>query len=367
MTLVAASAADVREAVLSTDGPLLPVAGATKPALSTAQDTAATPLDVSALRGITSYDPAELTFTARAGTPVREAAAALAEHGQYLPFDPPLADAGATLGGAVAAGVSGSGAFRHGGVRDFIIGVRLVDGTGSLIAGGGQVVKNAAGFDLPKLMVGSAGRLGVLTELSFKVFPHPRAKTTLSFEPLGRDAALATVARLARGPVALDALDVEPTPDGSRRILARIGGDPAALDARAVRLASYVEAPHERLAPDEETALWRDTGELRWAAPGALVARIPVTAPAIPMLDAFLAAHRAAARWTLGANAVWVAWPAELPPRELGDALAGLGLTAVALTGTGGPLLGARRGGAFAARVRGALDPDGRFAGADLA
>ena len=83
-----------------------------------------------------------------------EIAQTLAEHDQYLPFDPPLAGAGATIGGVIASGVSGAGALRHGGIRDFVIGVRLVDGTGRVVGGGGRVVKNAAGFDFPKLMVG---------------------------------------------------------------------------------------------------------------------------------------------------------------------------------------------------------------------
>ena len=122
-------------------------AAAPKPALSTPPE-GVVPLVVSGLRGIVEYDPEELTITALAGTPVRVVQEALAAHGQHLPFDPPLARAGATLGGVVAAGTSGSGGHRHGGVRDFIIGARFVDGTGALVGAGGRVVKNAAGFDL---------------------------------------------------------------------------------------------------------------------------------------------------------------------------------------------------------------------------
>ena len=150
---------------------LLPVAGGTKPALSSSSRADVQRLDVSELTGVLEYDPAELTITALAGTPLVEVQTALAEHGQHLPFDPPLGEAGATLGGVVAAGAAGAGAWRNGGVRDFVIGVRFVDGTGRLITGGAKVVKNAAGFDLPKLMVGSIGRLGVIVQLSFKVFP----------------------------------------------------------------------------------------------------------------------------------------------------------------------------------------------------
>ncbi|MHB8659102.1 MAG: FAD-binding protein [Solirubrobacteraceae bacterium] len=158
---------------------VLPHGAGTKPALSTPSDGTA-PLDVSGLSGSLEYDPSELTVTALAGTPVAEFAAALAEHGQYLPFDPLGSAAGATLGGVVAAETSGPNAFRHGGVRDFLIGVRFIDGTGKLVRGGGKVVKNAAGIDLPKLMIGSAGRLGVLVQLSFKVFPWLDATATVA-------------------------------------------------------------------------------------------------------------------------------------------------------------------------------------------
>src|SRR6266446_6711263 len=136
-------------------------------------------LSVSKLTGILEYEPSEFTFTALAGTSLREIIAALAERGQYLPFEPMCVEAGATLGGTVAAGLSGPGRFQYGGVRDFILGIRFVDGAGRLLRMGGKVVKNAAGFDLPKFFVGSLGRFGVLAEMTFKVFPSPPSKLTV--------------------------------------------------------------------------------------------------------------------------------------------------------------------------------------------
>ena len=123
-----------------------------------------------------------------AGTRVSEVVATLGEQGQYLPFDPLLADSGATIGGTVASNASGPGRFRFGGIRDFLLGVRFVDGRGNCIRGGGQVVKNAAGFDYPKLLVGSQGKLGLIYELTFKVFPRPESYATLisRFDRLGR-------------------------------------------------------------------------------------------------------------------------------------------------------------------------------------
>src|SRR6266478_897122 len=163
------------EAVRST-AHLRATGAGTKPTLSAGD---ATPVSMVKLRGLIEYEPSEFTFTALAGTPVKEIAAALAERGQYLPFDPMLVESGSTLGGTVAAGLSGPGRFRFGGVRDFVLGVRFVDGAGRLLRLGSKVVKSAAGFDLPKFFVGSLGRFGVLVELTFKVFPRPASRLTL--------------------------------------------------------------------------------------------------------------------------------------------------------------------------------------------
>ena len=127
---------------------VLPVGAGTKARLATAAP-GFTPLSTRALRGIVEYEPDEFTFTARAGTPLTELAAVLGERGQYLPFDPPLAAAGATLGGTVAAGLSGPGRWRFGGVRDFILGARFVDGEGRLLRVGGKVVKTRRASTCP--------------------------------------------------------------------------------------------------------------------------------------------------------------------------------------------------------------------------
>jgi len=336
---------------------VLPHGGGTKSALSTPPDEAVA-LDVSGLSGIIEYDPAELTFTALAGTPVAEVAAALAEHGQYLPFDPPFAAAGATLGGVVAAGTSGPNAFRHGGVRDFLIGVRFIDGTGRLVTGGGKVVKSAAGFDLPKLMVGSAGRLGILVQLSFKVFPHPEATSTLVADAGSSEAALAAIARLGRGPLDFDAIDLEPP----GRLLLRLGGGQEALPGRVARLESALGVGGERIEGAADVELWRDAAELTWLPARSRVVKVGVTARRFAGLEAALAVAGARARYSLGADVAWVAWPADRPLEELDAALSALELAGIVLTGLPGRvLLGRTGGGAFATRVRAALDPHARF------
>ncbi len=208
-TVAPRDAAEVAEAVAAAERVHVRGAG-TKPGLAPAADEHATVIDTSALRGVLEYEPNEFTFTALAGTPVARIEALLAEHGQYLPFDPPFAAAGATLGGAVASGLSGPGRLRFGGVRDFILGGRFVDGSGRLIRAGAKVVKNAAGFDLPKLLVGSLGRLGVLAELTFKVFPKPESCASLEARFPSLAEAVAGAEKLLTAPLEIAALDIEP-------------------------------------------------------------------------------------------------------------------------------------------------------------
>jgi glycolate oxidase FAD binding subunit len=338
---------------------LLPVAGGTKPALSATGRDDVDVLDVSDLRGVVEYDPAELTFTAQAATPVSEIAEALAEHGQYLPFEPPFAAAGATLGGVVAAGASGSGALRHGGVRDFVVGVRFVDGTGRVVNSGGRVVKNAAGFDLSKLMVGAMGRLGVLVQLSFKVFPRPAATTTLELDGRDTTTAVAVACKLAGGPRELEALDVLP----GGRLHVRLGGDAGALPARAERLvaAAGLGAPVAVHDGEDEQRLWADAADLRWAG-DATVVRVPIVAHEAPSLEQAVQAAGGEVRFGLAANVAWIAWPAGAGVDALDRLLAKAGLSGLVLAGPAGePLVGRRPRHPFAVRVRQALDPYDRF------
>ena len=137
-------------------------------------------LDVAGYRGIVAYEPTELYITARCGTPLAEIEAALAEKGQMLAFEPPHFS-GATVGGCVAAGLSGPRRQQAGAVRDFVLGVKLVDGSGQVLNFGGQVMKNVAGYDVSRLIAGSLGTLGVIAEVTLKVLPKPVAEQTLVF------------------------------------------------------------------------------------------------------------------------------------------------------------------------------------------
>ena len=139
-------------------------------------------LDTAPLAGITSYEPSELVVTAGAGTTLAELEALLAEKGQCLPFEPPHFAKGATVGGMVASGLSGPARASVGAVRDYVLGVKLINGRGEHLTFGGQVMKNVAGYDVSRLMVGAMGTLGLITEVSLKVLPVPVAEATLRFE-----------------------------------------------------------------------------------------------------------------------------------------------------------------------------------------
>lgn len=143
------------------------------------------PLDTRGHAGVVSYDPTELVLTARCGTRLAELESLLAERGQMLAFEPPHFGPDATLGGCVAAGLSGprraSNGLYFGAVRDYVLGCRILDGNGQILSFGGEVMKNVAGYDVSRLMAGALGTLGVILEVSLKVLPRPAAEATLRF------------------------------------------------------------------------------------------------------------------------------------------------------------------------------------------
>jgi glycolate oxidase FAD binding subunit len=330
---------------------VIAVGAGTKPRLSRVADDVVK-ISTARLRGIVEYEPSEFTFTALAGTPVREIASALAERGQYLPFDPLFAEAGATLGGTVASGLSGPGRFRFGGLRDFILGVRFVDGEGRLLRLGGKVVKNAAGFDLPKFFVGSLGRFGALAEITFKVFPRPAATRTLQLPAKNAKAAMEIFSIAGRARWELEALEASPA-EGV--VFARLGSAAEAHDALTAEI--IAKWPGEILGGGGAEGIWRETGEAAWAfADGALIK--VALAPA--QMAEFVAALPAGARVRIGAggNVAYLSLPA-------GAAVPVLGWPAVTLRGDAPLWPGKRPRFDVMHAVKAALDPQNRFPNLD--
>lgn len=194
-------------------------------------------LGVPGHRGIVAYEPSELVITARAGTRIGEVEALLAAHGQKLAFEPPVFGAASTLGGVVAAGLSGPAGPFAGAVRDCVLGVTVLDGRGQALRFGGTVFKNVAGFDGFRLMAGALGCLGVLLDVSLRVVPTPRAEASLAFEA-GWTAAAGRITALMRRPLPLSGA----FHDGERLFL-RLSGPEAAVAATARELGGEAAPP----------------------------------------------------------------------------------------------------------------------------
>ncbi|OYY99334.1 MAG: glycolate oxidase subunit GlcE [Polaromonas sp. 28-63-22] len=177
--VVAALAARVRQAA-KTGVPLRIRGGGSKDFYG--QSLKGEVLDMTALSGVVAYEPSELVVSVLAGTPLAALEALLAAQGQCLPFEPPHFNAGSTVGGMVASGLSGPARASAGAVRDFVLGVKLINGRGEELTFGGQVMKNVAGYDVSRLMAGSMGTLGVITEVSLKVLPVAPLEATLRFD-----------------------------------------------------------------------------------------------------------------------------------------------------------------------------------------
>ena len=248
---------------------------------------AGTVLDTRAHRGIVDYEPTELVVTARAGTPLAELEATLAAQGQMLAFEPPHFGPDATLGGAVACGLSGPRRASAGSVRDFVLGVRILDGRGDELAFGGKVMKNVAGYDVSRVMAGAMGTLGLLLDVSLKVLPMPARETSLRFE-LDPAQAIGRMNAWAARPHGISATWHE-----ARTLTLRLSGSEQGVAEAARRLGGEPVA--------HAGQFWNDVREQRWDSQPAAAAlwRIAVksTTPPLPLSGPQAIEWNGALRW----------------------------------------------------------------------
>ncbi|HMA11478.1 MAG TPA: glycolate oxidase subunit GlcE [Steroidobacteraceae bacterium] len=255
------------------------------------------------LTGVVDYEPKELVLTARAGTPLAEIEALLAERNQMLAFEPPSFGGPATLGGCIAAGLSGPRRPYAGAARDFVLGVRMIDGTGQPLRFGGQVIKNVAGYDVSRLMVGALGTLGLITEVSLKVLPKPAAELSLQFE-LDEADAIRKMNEWAGQPLPLSAtswhagvltLRLSGATSAVRAAQAKLGGEPLQdADAFWQRLRDqttpfFDKRPLWRLAVRPTTSPL-DLGDAQWIEWGGAVHWLASDLPAATLREAASAA-----------------------------------------------------------------------------
>ena len=213
--------------------------------------------------GLVAYEPTELVVTARCGTPLAELEATLADQGQALAFEPPHFGPNATVGGCVASGLAGPRRAKAGAVRDFVLGVRMLDGHGHVLNFGGQVMKNVAGYDVPRLLAGSLGTLGLILEVSLKVMPLALTEKTLRFE-LAQDKALAVLNQWGGLPLPVSAsawvenvlsVRLSGSPTAVNAAASKLGGDPVVTDEASAFWLSLREQSHTFFT--SSTALWR--------------------------------------------------------------------------------------------------------------
>lgn len=303
-------------------------------------------LDTRALSGIVSYEPSELVVTVRAGTPLSALEAALAEKGQTLPFEPPHFGTGATVGGMVAAGLSGPARSTAGSVRDFVLGIAMLNGKAEHLRFGGQVMKNVAGYDVSRLMAGALGTLGLLTEISLKVLPVAPAEATLRFE-LDEAAAIRRLNEWAGQPLPLNA-SVWSVDAGRPVLQLRLRGAVAAVEAACQRLLAQVPGSRAdtSAALAESSAFWSAARELSlpWFAAGHARRQdlwrlgVPPTAGPLGLGDTLI-------EWLGGQRWLWVDPQDSGAPARLRGAVAAVGghATLFRQAGTSGGALTAPR------------------------
>ena len=254
-------------------------------------------LDVRTLAGAADHEPTELVVTAPAGMALTELEALLDAHGQSLAFEPPRFAPGSTVGGMVAAGLSGPSRAAAGSVRDHVLGVTMVSGTGELMHFGGRVIKNVAGYDVSRLVVGSLGILGVIVEVSLKVLPRAEAESTLRFD-LAAAPALAQLHAWGALPLPLDA-----SAWWHDNLVVRLRGSAAAVEEATRELGG------ERVAPDAAASFWqslRDHADPFFVAAEEAVAQrgaalwrlsLPQTAPPLGLAGDELIEWHGGQRW----------------------------------------------------------------------
>lgn len=253
-------------------------------------------LDTAPLAGVLSYEPSELVVTAGAGTPLAELEALLASQGQCLPFEPPRFGAGGTVGGMVASGLSGPARASVGAVRDYVLGLSLINGRGEAMTFGGQVMKNVAGYDVSRLMAGAMGTLGLITEVSLKVLPIAPAEATLRFE-CRQAQALAWLHAWGGRPLPLNA-SCWVQDAGTGTLYLRLRGARAAVEAACAMLGGErkdtAEVSADWDACRDQTLPWfadRREGQDLWRL------SVPQTAPVLALPEPPLVEWHGGLRW----------------------------------------------------------------------
>jgi glycolate oxidase FAD binding subunit len=239
-------------------------------------------LDLSRISGVVEHAAGDMTVTVKAGTPLEELQAALAQAGQFLAVDPPVPG---TVGGLIATGDSGPRRLRYGGVRDLLLGLTFVRADGVVAKAGGKVVKNVAGYDLAKLFTGSLGTLGVVAEATFRLYPLPASSATVASEGVSIEEAGRMVTSILDSTLVPTSLDYF-SGEGEQTLAVRFESSPRSVEDQAMRALELVGSTREAhvLAGEEENEVWRRFGEVTATSEGDILARLVSTVTGLPPL-----------------------------------------------------------------------------------
>jgi len=331
--LVPKSIEDVQtcvQAALDSGEPLEVIGGGSKRDYGRAVQAPRT-LSTRDLAGIVDYQPHELILVARPGTPIAEVEALLEQGNQMLAFEPPQLSEGATLGGILSCNLSGPRRFKAGAARDHLLGFRAVTGRGEVVNGGGRVVKNVTGYDMPKLMCGSFGTLAVMTEVVVKVLPRAETERTVVITGLEEELALRTLTGLTRTPHEPSGLAhwpqgatcsdaVRALANGGSATLVRLEGPGPSLEKRIEALRPGLPGIPEILLEEDSRACWMhlkevaplplDQGERLWR-----FSLPPGSAPALAQALDSLGVQRRGYDW--GGGLVWAVTGSKPDPAKL--------------------------------------------------
>jgi glycolate oxidase FAD binding subunit len=346
--------AELADAVAAATGPLLVRGGGTR----TIGHAVGEVLETSGLSGVELYEPGALTLVVRAGTPLAEVDRVLAGERQRLAFEVPDLrgifgrEGASTIGGVIAANASGPRRVQAGAARDALLGVRFVDGSGTVIKNGGRVMKNVTGYDLVKLMAGSRGVLGILTEVALKVQALPEAEATLVIQGLGDEAGLKALRAALGSPY-----DISGAARHSGRSLVRVEGMAGSVDYRVGRLITLVGGEATVAKGAASAKLWQEVRDVTPLAGKAgdvwRIATLPTVAAEV------VARLEGEAVWDWGGGLIWLLVE---PGRgaEIAAAVAGRG-HATLVRGEGGPVFPpeAVEVAALAAGLKAKFDPRG--------
>ncbi|MGG7564707.1 FAD-binding protein [Rhodovulum sp. DZ06] len=302
--------AELAEAIASATGPLEIIGGGSRAGFG--RPVEGVPLETGALSGVSVYEPGALSLVAGAGTPLAEVEALIAAENQRFAFEPMdmrplLGTSGApTVGGMAAAGLAGPRRVQAGAVRDAMLGVRFVDGAGRVIKNGGRVMKNVTGYDLVKLLAGSHGTLGVLTEISFKLSPMPEAMATLRIDGLDDSGAVAAMSAALGSPY--DVTGAAHLP--GQGTFVRIEGLDGSVAYRRDRLRELL-CVHGAVDDVDGDGPWADIRDVSaFAGREGAVWRLSMRPSSAPGVVARIAARRSAeVQYDWGGGLVWLLTP----------------------------------------------------------